>query len=94
MNLELKERRTAVKEGNRKRVGKKASGRARRQMHPMARAIESLFGVQAEPLLPVLGLLLDTKQTVDEVLAEGGRAMVELLLRISAAQLAGVPRRG
>lgn len=60
----------------------------------MARAIESLFGAQAEPLLPVLGVLLDTKQTVDEVLAEGGRAMVELLLRISAAQLAGVPRRG
>jgi len=60
----------------------------------MARAIESLFGAQAEPLLPVLGLLLNTKHTVDEVLAEGGRAMVELLLRISAAQLAGAPCRG
>lgn len=81
-------------EGNRKRAGKKGAGRARRQLRPMARAIESLFGAQAEPLLPVLELLLNTKHTVDEVLAEGGRAMVELLLRISAAQLAGVPRRG
>jgi len=44
--------------------------------------------------MPVLQLLLNTKHTVDEVLAEGGRAMVELLLRISAAQLAGVPQRG
>jgi putative transposase len=83
-----------VNEGNRKRVGKKGAGRARRQLRPMARAIESLFGEQAGPLLPVLQLLLNTKHTVDEVLAEGGRAMVELLLRISAAQLAGVPRRG
>ena len=83
-----------MNEGNRKSVGKKGAGRARRQLRPMARAIESLFGAQAEPLLPVLELLLNTKHTVDEVLAEGGRAMVELLLRISAAQLAGVPRRG
>ena len=60
----------------------------------MARAIASLFEAQAEPLQPVLQLLLNTKHTVDEVLAEGGRAVVELLLRISAAQLAGVPRRG
>lgn len=83
-----------MKESNRKALGKKAFGRVRKQLRPMARAIQSLFGAQAEPLLPVLGLLLNTKHTVDEVLAEGGRAMVELLLRISAAQLAGVPRRG
>lgn len=83
-----------MNEGNRKRVGKKASGRAWAQMRPMARAVQSLFMKQAAPLAPVLELLLDTKHTVDEVLAEGGRAMVELLLRISAAQLAGMPRRG
>lgn len=83
-----------MKEVIRNRPGKKGAGRARKQLRPMARAIESLFGEQAEALTPVLGLLLDTKQTVDEVLAEGGRAMVELLLRISAAQLAGVPCRG
>jgi len=83
-----------VNEGNRKRVGKKASGRARRQLRPMAQAIGSLFGQEIEPLLPVVDLLVNTKHTVDEVLAEGGRAMVELLLRISAAQLAGMPRRG
>jgi len=83
-----------VNEGNRKRVGKKVSGRARRQMRPMAQVIGSLFGQEIEPLLPVVDLLVNTKHTVDEVIAEGGRAMVELLLRISAAQLAGVPRRG
>ena len=71
LNLELKERRTAVKEVNRKRVGKEGAGRVRRQLRPMARAIESSFRGQAEPLLPVLGMLLDTQQTVDEVLAAG-----------------------
>jgi hypothetical protein len=60
----------------------------------MACAIESLFGARAEALPPVPGLLLDIKQTVDEVLAEGGLAIAELLPRLSAAQLAGVPRRG
>lgn len=83
-----------MKEGNRKALGKKAFGPARKQLRPMARAIQSLFEAQAEPLRPVLDLLLNTKYTVDEVLAEGGRAMMELLLRLSAAQLAGVPRRG
>ena len=39
-----------MKEASRKRVGKKGAGRARRQLRPMARAIESLFGAQAEPL--------------------------------------------
>lgn len=83
-----------MKEGSRKRVGKKAPRRASRQVRPMARAIGQLFGGQAEGLAPVVGLLLDTKQTIDEVLAEGSRAVVELLLRISAAGIAGSPRRG
>ncbi|MBI3916084.1 MAG: hypothetical protein HY322_03650 [Betaproteobacteria bacterium] len=83
-----------MKEVSRKREGKKGAGCARRRLRPMARAIGSLFGQEIEPLLPLVDLLVNTKHTVDEVLAEGGRAMVELLLRISAAQLAGVPRRG
>ena len=83
-----------MEEGNRKRVGTKGAGRARRQLRPMAQVIGSLFGQEIEPLLPVVDLVVNTKHTVDEVLAEGGRAMVELLLRVSAAQLAGVPRRG
>ena len=83
-----------MKEGNRKRVNRKVSSRARWQMRPMAQAIEALFGQEIGTLLPVVDLLVNTKHTVDEVLAEGGRALVELLLRISAAQLAGVPHRG
>ena len=52
------------------------------------------FGEQAQLLLPMLELLDTGKRTIASVMNEAGRAVAELLLKLSAQQIAGEKRPG
>jgi putative transposase len=56
--------------------------------------LRAFLSNNAQFLLPMLELVTDSKQALDDVVDAAGRAMVEALLVLSAEQLAGPKRQG
>jgi hypothetical protein len=52
------------------------------------------LGQQRELLVPLLELIASGKQTIQSVMNQAGRAVAELLLRLSAQAIAGDKRPG
>ena len=57
-------------------------------------SLSAYFAEQDQLLLPMLELIDTGKQTIASVMNEAGRAVAELLLKLSAQQIAGVKRPG
>ncbi len=55
----------------------------------IAEAVRNLFAGGEQLALPILDLITDAKATLDSVLGHTSRPLIELLLRVSAEELAG-----
>lgn len=75
-----------------KKLGKKAPVTVMRRDDETG--LSAYFAEQDELLLPMLGLIDTGKQTIASVMNEAGRAVAELLLKLSAQQIAGPKRPG
>src|SRR5712691_7553549 len=75
-----------------KKLGKKAPVAVVRSDDELS--LTEHFAEQDHLLLPMLELIDTGKQTIASVMNEAGRAVAELLLKLSAQQIAGAKRPG